>query len=91
MAEDTKLVRATKRGFYGGALREPGVVFRVPSSLTAKWFVDASTPAVPNEPAPAADEPMTLSEMGKRGRKGPKVGPAVPNEPAPAEGEGPVI
>ena len=64
-------VRATKLGFHDGAMRHPGQVFEVPEGTKGKWFVSADTPLPPEEDKPKSDEPSTLAELGRRGRRGP--------------------
>lgn len=56
-------VRATARGYYGGAVREPGDTFAVADGATASWFEPvggvAEPVADPVDPVvdPAAPEP----------------------------------
>lgn len=61
-------VVATAIGFYGGERRRPGAVFEVKDGTKARWFqpLEEAQKAKPKAAAKKADEPTTLSEIGKQ-------------------------
>lgn len=66
--------KAHTPGFYGGSLRQPGVVFEVKEGETGSWFEvideDEAKQAKPKAAKPAkGNGPQTFSEIAKQDAK----------------------
>jgi len=64
-------VRAKSVGFYNGSRVRPGAVFELldPKHFSDKWMEKVAKDAVTEVPKPAKDEPIALSELGKKPKK----------------------
>lgn len=63
----TKRVVATSMGIWNGSRVKVGTVFTVPIEARGAWFVEVSE--FQAKPVETDDEPKTMSEMNRRGRR----------------------